>query len=163
GLAAVRAAATAAGRTAGAVVPGLFASVAVTRSVAAGRRLLAEFSQANYGLPVEQLETIQALAAGPPSYVAERLSAYVATGAQHRVGSGPVHRLGRELVLQVLLDLDDAELRRGPVGPLDVDVIAGLQLVQPVEHAVSARRVDVAHDDGRADRARPRASGVPAR
>lgn len=91
GLAAVRAAAAAAGRPAGAVVPGLFVSVAVTGSVAAGRRLLAEFSQANYGLPVEQLETIQALAAGPPSYVAERLSAYVAAGARHlavRIAAG---------------------------------------------------------------------------
>jgi hypothetical protein len=73
------------------VVPGLFVSVAVTGSVAEGRRLLAEFSQANYGLPVEQLETIQALAAGPPAYVAERLSAYVAAGARHlavRIAAG---------------------------------------------------------------------------
>jgi hypothetical protein len=57
GLAAVRSAAAEAGRSAGAVVPGLFASIAVTGSVASGRRLLAEFSQANYGMPVEQLET----------------------------------------------------------------------------------------------------------
>ncbi len=85
GLAAVRSAATAAGRAAGAVTPGLFASVAVTGSVASGRRVLAEFSQANYGLPVEQLETIQTLAAGPPSYVAERLGAYIAGGARHLV------------------------------------------------------------------------------
>jgi alkanesulfonate monooxygenase SsuD/methylene tetrahydromethanopterin reductase-like flavin-dependent oxidoreductase (luciferase family) len=91
GLAAVRAAAAAAGRPAGAVTPGLFVSVAVTGSVAEGRRMLAEFSQANYGLPLEQLETIQALAAGPPSYVAERLSAYVAAGARHlavRIAAG---------------------------------------------------------------------------
>jgi hypothetical protein len=53
--------------------------------------LRAEFSQANYGLPVEQLETIQMLAAGPPSYVAERLGAYVAAGARHiaiRIAAG---------------------------------------------------------------------------
>ena len=30
-----------------------------------------------------QLETIQALAAGPPEYVAERLRGYVAAGARH--------------------------------------------------------------------------------
>jgi alkanesulfonate monooxygenase SsuD/methylene tetrahydromethanopterin reductase-like flavin-dependent oxidoreductase (luciferase family) len=83
GLAAVRAAAAEAGRPAGAVEPGLFVSVAVTASVAAGRQALAAYSQANYGMPVEQLETIQALAAGPPSYVAERLGAYVAAGARH--------------------------------------------------------------------------------
>jgi alkanesulfonate monooxygenase SsuD/methylene tetrahydromethanopterin reductase-like flavin-dependent oxidoreductase (luciferase family) len=83
GLAAVRSAAAAAGRSAGAVVPGLFASVAVTGSVASGRRLLAEFSQANYGMPVEQLETIQAVAAGPAEYLAEWLSGYVAAGARH--------------------------------------------------------------------------------
>jgi alkanesulfonate monooxygenase SsuD/methylene tetrahydromethanopterin reductase-like flavin-dependent oxidoreductase (luciferase family) len=91
GLAAVRAAAAEAGRPAGAVEPGLFVSVAVTGSVAGGRRLLAEYSQANYGMPVEQLETIQALAAGPPSYVAERLGAYVAAGARHlavRIAAG---------------------------------------------------------------------------
>jgi alkanesulfonate monooxygenase SsuD/methylene tetrahydromethanopterin reductase-like flavin-dependent oxidoreductase (luciferase family) len=83
GLAAVRAAAAEAGRPAGAVEPGLFVSVAVTASMADGRQALAAYSQANYGMPVEQLETIQALAAGPPSYVAERLGAYVAAGARH--------------------------------------------------------------------------------
>jgi alkanesulfonate monooxygenase SsuD/methylene tetrahydromethanopterin reductase-like flavin-dependent oxidoreductase (luciferase family) len=83
GLAAVRAAAAEAGRPAGAVEPGLFVSVAVTASVADGRQALAEYSQANYGMPVEQLETVQALAAGPPSYVAERLGAYIAAGARH--------------------------------------------------------------------------------
>jgi alkanesulfonate monooxygenase SsuD/methylene tetrahydromethanopterin reductase-like flavin-dependent oxidoreductase (luciferase family) len=83
GLAAVRSAAEEAGRSAGAVVPGLFASIALTGSVASGRRLLAEFSQANYGMPVEQLETIQAVAAGPAEYLAEWLGGYVAAGARH--------------------------------------------------------------------------------
>ena len=83
GLAAVRQAAADAGRTASAITPALFVSVAVTESVSGGRELLAEFSSANYGLPLDQLETIQALAAGPPDYVAERLRAYVAAGARH--------------------------------------------------------------------------------
>lgn len=83
GLAEVAGAAGAAGRDAAEITPGLFVSVAVTDTVESGRRLLAEFSQASYGLPVEQLETIQALAAGPPAYVAERLNAYVAAGARH--------------------------------------------------------------------------------
>ena len=83
GLATVRQAAREAGRPVGDVTPALFVSVAVTDSAASGRRLLEEFSQASYGMPLAQLETIQALAAGPPEYVAERLRGYVAAGARH--------------------------------------------------------------------------------
>jgi alkanesulfonate monooxygenase SsuD/methylene tetrahydromethanopterin reductase-like flavin-dependent oxidoreductase (luciferase family) len=83
GLAAVRQAATDAGRDAGTITPALFVSVAVTESVRAGRELLAEFSQANYGLPLDQLETIQAVVAGPADHIAERLRGYVAAGARH--------------------------------------------------------------------------------
>jgi alkanesulfonate monooxygenase SsuD/methylene tetrahydromethanopterin reductase-like flavin-dependent oxidoreductase (luciferase family) len=85
GLAAVRVAAAAAGRAADEITPALFVSVVLTDSVERGRDLLATFSQASYGLPLEQLETIQALAAGPADYVAERLSGYVAAGARHLV------------------------------------------------------------------------------
>jgi alkanesulfonate monooxygenase SsuD/methylene tetrahydromethanopterin reductase-like flavin-dependent oxidoreductase (luciferase family) len=83
GLAAVRQAATDAGRDADAIAPALFVSLAVTESVRVGRELLAEFSQANYGLPLDQLETIQAVVAGPAEHVAERLRGYVAAGARH--------------------------------------------------------------------------------
>ena len=83
GLAAVRAAASAAGRDPAAVTPALFVSVAVTDTVEQGRALLGEFAQASYGLPVEQLEQIQALAAGPADVVAEQLRGYVAAGARH--------------------------------------------------------------------------------
>ena len=83
GLATVRQAAREAGRPVGDVTPALFVSVAVTDSAASGRRLLEEFSQASYGMPLAQLETIQALAAGPPEYVAERLRGYVTAGARH--------------------------------------------------------------------------------
>ena len=83
GLATVRQAAREAGRPVGDVTPALFVSVAVTDSAASGRRLLEQFSQASYGMPLAQLETIQALAAGPPEYVAERLRGYVAAGARH--------------------------------------------------------------------------------
>jgi len=47
--------------------------------------MLAEFSEASYGLPLEQLESIQALAAGAADYVAEKLSGYLAAGARHLV------------------------------------------------------------------------------
>jgi len=83
GLAAARAAAAEAGRSAGDITPALFVSVVITDSVRAGREALEAFSQASYGLPLAQLETIQALAAGPPEYVAERLRGYVAAGARH--------------------------------------------------------------------------------
>jgi alkanesulfonate monooxygenase SsuD/methylene tetrahydromethanopterin reductase-like flavin-dependent oxidoreductase (luciferase family) len=83
GLAAVRAAAAGAGRDPAAVTPALFVSVAVTDTVEHGRELLAAFAQASYGLPLEQLERIQALVAGPPDVVAEQLRGYVAAGARH--------------------------------------------------------------------------------
>jgi alkanesulfonate monooxygenase SsuD/methylene tetrahydromethanopterin reductase-like flavin-dependent oxidoreductase (luciferase family) len=83
GLAAVRAAAVAAGRDPAAVTPALFVSVAVTDTVEQGRALLGEFAQASYGLPLEQLEQVQALAAGPADVVAERLRGYVEAGARH--------------------------------------------------------------------------------
>jgi alkanesulfonate monooxygenase SsuD/methylene tetrahydromethanopterin reductase-like flavin-dependent oxidoreductase (luciferase family) len=85
GLATVRAAAAEAGRPPGAITPGLFVSVALTDTVEHGRSMLAEFSEASYGVPLEQLETIQALAAGPADYVAEKLSGYLTAGARHLV------------------------------------------------------------------------------
>ena len=83
GLAAVRAAAAEAGRDAAAVTPALFVSVAVTDTVEQGRELLGRFAQASYGLPLDQLERIQALVAGPLDVVAETLRGYVAAGARH--------------------------------------------------------------------------------
>ena len=83
GLAAVRAAAAEAGRDAAAVTPALFVSVAVTDTVERGRELLRTFAEASYGLPLEQLEQIQALAAGPADVVADKLHGYVAAGAKH--------------------------------------------------------------------------------
>lgn len=85
GLAAAHAAAAAAGRSAAEITPALFVSVAITDSVQSGRAALEEFSQASYGLPLEQLETIQAVVAGPAEHVAARLREYVAAGARHLV------------------------------------------------------------------------------
>jgi alkanesulfonate monooxygenase SsuD/methylene tetrahydromethanopterin reductase-like flavin-dependent oxidoreductase (luciferase family) len=83
GLAAVRAAAAEAGRDATAVTPALFVSAVVTDSVERGRELLGTFAEASYEMPLDQLEKIQALAAGPPDVVAEKLRGYVAAGARH--------------------------------------------------------------------------------
>jgi alkanesulfonate monooxygenase SsuD/methylene tetrahydromethanopterin reductase-like flavin-dependent oxidoreductase (luciferase family) len=85
GLVAVSAAATDAGRSAAEITPALFVSIAITDSVRSGRAALEEFSQASYGLPLEQLETIQAVVAGPAEHVAARLREYVAAGARHLV------------------------------------------------------------------------------
>ena len=83
GLATVRAGAAEAGRDAAAVTPALFVSVAVTDTVEQGRELLGTFAEASYGMPLEQLEQVQALAAGPADVVAEKLRGYVAAGARH--------------------------------------------------------------------------------
>ena len=83
GLATVHAAATAAGRDPAAITPALFVSVVLTDTVERGRVLLDEFARASYGLPLTELEKIQALAAGPADYVVEKLSAYVAAGVRH--------------------------------------------------------------------------------
>lgn len=70
------------------VTPALFVSVVVTDSVERGRELLGTFAEASYGMPLDQLEKIQALlAAGPPdmvaeNMVAEKLRGYVAAGAR---------------------------------------------------------------------------------
>ena len=83
GLATVRVAASEADRDAAAVTPALFVSVVVTDTVERGRQLLGTFAEASYGLPLEQLEQIQALAAGPADVVAEKLRGYVEAGARH--------------------------------------------------------------------------------
>jgi alkanesulfonate monooxygenase SsuD/methylene tetrahydromethanopterin reductase-like flavin-dependent oxidoreductase (luciferase family) len=85
GLATARRAADEAGRNPEDITPGLFATMAVTGSTSAGRRLLADFSQASYGLPIEDLEKIQAVAAGPPEYLAGWLRGHVAAGARDLV------------------------------------------------------------------------------
>jgi len=85
GLAAVRAAAAEAGRDAAAVTPALFVSVVLADTVERGRELLSTFAPASYGMPLEQLEQIQAVAGGPPEVVAEKLRGYVAAGARHLV------------------------------------------------------------------------------
>jgi alkanesulfonate monooxygenase SsuD/methylene tetrahydromethanopterin reductase-like flavin-dependent oxidoreductase (luciferase family) len=83
GLATVREAAIEAGRSADDITPALFVSAVITDSVQAGREALEAFSQASYGMPLAQLETIQAVTAGPPDHVAARLREYVDAGVRH--------------------------------------------------------------------------------
>ena len=85
GLDAVRTAAAEAGRTAEAITPAVYITVLIDDDAEHGRSALDAFARANYGLPLEELETIQSLVTGPPATVAAHLSRYTAQGARHLV------------------------------------------------------------------------------
>ncbi|CAG6394564.1 LLM class flavin-dependent oxidoreductase [Streptomyces cocklensis] len=85
GLAAIRAAAGGAGRADAPLTPALFVNTLVTDAADGGRAALDAYARANYGLPVEEMEKIQANAAGTPEAVVEQLGRYVAQGARHLV------------------------------------------------------------------------------
>jgi alkanesulfonate monooxygenase SsuD/methylene tetrahydromethanopterin reductase-like flavin-dependent oxidoreductase (luciferase family) len=85
GLAQVRAAAAGADREVTAVAPALFVSVLIAASSQAGRRALADYALATYGMPLAELEKIQAIATGSADEVAAVLERYIASGARHIV------------------------------------------------------------------------------
>ncbi|MER5445325.1 LLM class flavin-dependent oxidoreductase [Streptomyces sp. NPDC002764] len=85
GLAAVHKAAAGAGRTAGDITPALFVTVHVAEDASGGRRALEGYARTVYGMPLEELEKIQALVAGPAEHVLDQLERYVAAGARHLV------------------------------------------------------------------------------
>jgi alkanesulfonate monooxygenase SsuD/methylene tetrahydromethanopterin reductase-like flavin-dependent oxidoreductase (luciferase family) len=85
GLAEVRMAAAEADRAPGAIMPALFVSALIADSVENGRKSLQEYARANYGLALEELETIQAIVTGPTENVASQLDRYIAAGARHLV------------------------------------------------------------------------------
>jgi alkanesulfonate monooxygenase SsuD/methylene tetrahydromethanopterin reductase-like flavin-dependent oxidoreductase (luciferase family) len=85
GLAQVRQAATDADRGAHAVTPALFATVLITDDREAGRHALGDYAQATYQMPLEVVETIQVLIAGPLEFVTAELNRYIAAGARHIV------------------------------------------------------------------------------
>src|SRR2546430_15387155 len=84
-MAQVRRAAVAAGRGPQAVTPALFATLLITEDRATGRRALDRYARASYGMPLEVVETIQLLIAGPPELVTSELGRYIAAGARHIV------------------------------------------------------------------------------
>jgi alkanesulfonate monooxygenase SsuD/methylene tetrahydromethanopterin reductase-like flavin-dependent oxidoreductase (luciferase family) len=85
GLATVRQAAVAAGRGSATIAPALFVTVRLADDVETGRRALDEFSRTAYGLPLAQLEAIQAVVTGPAESVVAALGDYVRAGARHVV------------------------------------------------------------------------------
>lgn len=94
GLRDIHHAAAEAGRSPDAITPALFVSVRVDRSLPSGRRALGDYAQVNYGMPLEELEKIQAVVTGTPADVTESLRRYVAAGARHiviRLGALGLH------------------------------------------------------------------------
>jgi alkanesulfonate monooxygenase SsuD/methylene tetrahydromethanopterin reductase-like flavin-dependent oxidoreductase (luciferase family) len=94
GLRDIQHAAAQAGRSPDAITPALFVSVRVDRSLPSGRRALGDYAQVNYGMPLEELEKIQAVVTGTAADVTESLRRYVAAGARHiviRLGALGLH------------------------------------------------------------------------
>jgi alkanesulfonate monooxygenase SsuD/methylene tetrahydromethanopterin reductase-like flavin-dependent oxidoreductase (luciferase family) len=94
GLREIRKAAAQAGRSAGDITPALFVSVRVDSSIENGRRALDDYANANYGMPLDELEKIQAIVTGTPEEVTESLGRYVTAGARHlviRLGALDLH------------------------------------------------------------------------
>ena len=67
------------------VTPALFVSVAITNTMTEGEERLEKYARANYGMDLDDLRRIQAVVAGPRSYVMEHLQSYVDAGARHLV------------------------------------------------------------------------------
>lgn len=133
GLAAIRAAAGQAGRGDAPITPALFVNTLVTGAADGGRAALNAYTMANYGRPVEQLEKIQANAAGTPEAVLEQLGRYVAQGARHlviRIAApdipGQLDQLDRLIELRPALNALLAGVPDGPdaagAGPNAADV-----------------------------------------
>jgi alkanesulfonate monooxygenase SsuD/methylene tetrahydromethanopterin reductase-like flavin-dependent oxidoreductase (luciferase family) len=94
GLRDIHHAAAEAGRSPDAITPALFVSVRIDRSRPSGRRALGDYAQVNYGMPLEELEKIQAVVTGTAADVTESLRRYAAAGARHiviRLGALGLH------------------------------------------------------------------------
>ncbi|NEC87696.1 LLM class flavin-dependent oxidoreductase [Streptomyces sp. SID12501] len=89
GVAAIRSAGADAGRAAEDITCALFVSVRIDDDgddgAERGRRAMDAYAQATYGMPLEQLEKIQAVVTGSAAQVRERLGQYAAAGARHIV------------------------------------------------------------------------------
>jgi alkanesulfonate monooxygenase SsuD/methylene tetrahydromethanopterin reductase-like flavin-dependent oxidoreductase (luciferase family) len=94
GLLDIRKAAAQAGRSPDDITPALFVSVRVDSSIQSGRRALDDYAHANYGMPLEELEKIQAIITGTPQQVIGSLGRYITAGARHvviRLGALDLH------------------------------------------------------------------------
>jgi len=85
GLHEISRAAAEAGREAGLVTPALFVTARIDATATAGREALERYARATYGMPLDAVQSIQAVVTGDRDQVAERLAAYVSAGARHLV------------------------------------------------------------------------------
>ena len=85
GLLDIQNAAARAGRSPDDITPALFVSVRVDSTLQSGRRVFGDYAIANYGMPLEELEKIQAIVTGTSERVVDSLSRYIAAGARHIV------------------------------------------------------------------------------
>lgn len=85
GIEHARKAAADAGRDPGELTAALFATVRLAEDRAAGEDVLRRFTLASYGMPLEQVSTIQAVNTGTPQQIAAWLQRYVDAGARHLV------------------------------------------------------------------------------
>lgn len=83
GLEAIHAAGAAAGRTGNDITPALFATVFIDDDAERGRAALADYCEANYRMPLEQVGQIQVMMTGSADAVAAQLNRYVEAGARH--------------------------------------------------------------------------------
>ncbi|MGW2722741.1 LLM class flavin-dependent oxidoreductase [Streptomyces sp. NPDC001492] len=100
GLRHVREVAADTGREAKDITPALFVSVRMDDDTEKGRRALDAYAQATYGMPLNELEKIQAVVSGSAHQVLQRLEEYVAAGARHivvRLGALDLHSLRDQL------------------------------------------------------------------
>lgn len=82
GLHAIQDAATTADRDTGRITPALFVTVRIDRD---GRGPLDAYAQATYGMPLTDLEKIQAVITGTTTQVTTALTHYIAAGARHLI------------------------------------------------------------------------------
>lgn len=85
GLHDIHRAATEAGRAPEAVTPALFVTVRIDEEPDDAQRATDDYARAAYGMPLPELQKIQAVVAGPAEQVTERLNRYVTAGARHLV------------------------------------------------------------------------------
>jgi alkanesulfonate monooxygenase SsuD/methylene tetrahydromethanopterin reductase-like flavin-dependent oxidoreductase (luciferase family) len=122
GQTAIRAAAAEAGRGGTVFTCALFVNVLLTDAADGGRAARDAYAHADYGLPVEGMEQIQACAAGTPDAVADKLGRLVAQGASH-----PVIRIAALDIASQLAQLDRlAALRPLLGGPAPSGCAGGL-------------------------------------
>jgi hypothetical protein len=70
---------------ASAPVPGLYATIAIDASPAVARERLRRNMERYYALPLEVVQSVQAMYAGTPAGACEWLEGYVSAGARHIV------------------------------------------------------------------------------